>query len=125
MFSYAIFMANFDIFDASTESELKTECDYEGLRKITMLELKGNATTNNSILIKSSDCNVELYSDKLINSELIFSVDSPNLKSTDVNFEWKTFDTLIIKYEKNVRIIEKLSESNTVNPKIIFEYIVQ
>ena len=118
-------MANFDIFDAPTETELKTECDYEGLRKITMLELKGNATTNNSILIKSSDCNVELYSDELINSELIFSVNSPNLKSTDVNFEWKTFDTLIIKYKKNVRIIEKLSESNTVNPKIIFEYIAQ
>ena len=63
-----IYMKNFELFDEPKEVQIKTECDFEGLRKITMFELKGNATTNNSLLIKSSDCNVELYSDDLINS---------------------------------------------------------
>ena len=95
-------MANFDLFDAPTETELKLECDDSGLRKITMYELSGNATTNNSILIKSSDCNAKLYSDELINPELIFSATSPNIKNSDVNFEWKHFDTITIRYNKKL-----------------------
>ncbi len=119
---YSIFMANFEIFDTPKETYIKTECDYEGLRKVTMFELNGNTTTNNSLLIKSSDCNVELYSDDLINSELIFSVSSPNIKKSDLNFKWKNFDTLTIIYKKKLRILKQEFESKTVNPKIIFEY---
>ena len=118
-------MANFEIFDEPTETELKLECDDSGLRKITMYEFGGNATTNKSILIKSSDCNAKLYSDELINSELIFSATLPNIKNTDVNFEWKSFDTITITYNKRLRILKMESESNTVKPKITFEYIAQ
>lgn len=125
IFGYVILMANFDIFDAPTETELKLECDDSGLRKITMYELSGNATTDRSILIKSSDCNAKLYSDELINSELVFSATLPNIKKYDVNFEWKNFDTLTIRYNKKLRILNKKSESSTVNPKITFEYIAQ
>lgn len=118
-----IYMKNFELFDEPKEVQIKTECDFEGLRKITMFELKGNATTNNSLLIKSSDCNVELYSDDLINSELIFSVSSPNIQRSDLNFKWKDFDTLTIMYKKDLRILKQQFESKTVNPKVIFKYI--
>jgi hypothetical protein len=119
---FFIFTANFEIFDKPKETYIKTECDYEGLRKVTMFELNGNATTNNSLLIKSSDCNVELYSDDLINSELIFSVTSPNIQRSDLDFKWKGFDTLTIIYKKDLQILKQEFESKTVNPKIIFEY---
>ena len=118
-------MTNFGIFDEPTETELKMECDYEGLRKVSMYEISGNATANNSILIKSSDCNADLYSNDLINSEIIFSATSPNIKHSDVRFEWNSFDTITIRYKKNLRILKKESESKTVNPKIIFEYIIE
>lgn len=118
-------MSNFEIYDEPTETELKMECDDSGLRKISMYELSGNATTNNSILIKSSDCNADLYSDDLINSELIFSASSPNIKHSDVQFEWKNFDTLTIKYNKKLEIFKQKAESESVNPKIIFEYITE
>ncbi|WP_055446233.1 hypothetical protein [Lacinutrix mariniflava] len=122
---YLILMANFDIFNAPTETELKLECDDSGLRKITMYEVSGNATTNKSILIKSSDCNAKLYSDELINPELIFSATLPNIKNSDVNFEWRNFDTITIRYNKKLRILKMESESSTLNPKITFEYIAQ
>ena len=122
---FFIFLTNFDIFTKSKETQIKTECDFEGLRKVTMFELNGNATTNNSLLIKSSDCNAKLYSDDLINSELIFSASSPNIEPTDVQFEWKSFDTLTITYKKDLRILKKEFESKTVKPKIIFEYITE
>jgi len=101
------------------------ECDDSGLRKTSMYKLRGNATTNNSILIKSSDCNIDLYSNELINSEIIFSVSSSNIKQSDVTFEWKNFDTITIRYRKYLQIYKKELKSKTVNPKIIFEYIVE
>ncbi len=116
-------MSNFEIFGEPIETKLKMECDDSGLRKVSMYELSGNATTNSSILIKSSDCNVELYSNELINSEIIFSVSSSNIKQSDVSFEWKNFDTLTIKYNNKLEIFKQKTESETVNPKIIFEYI--
>jgi hypothetical protein len=125
LIGFFVFMKNFEVFDKPIETELKMECDDSGLRKVSMYELSGNATTNNSIQIKSSDCDVDLYSDNLINSELIFSASSPNIKHSDVKFEWKSFDTLTVRYKKNLRIIKKESESNTINPKIIFEYITE
>ena len=120
---YSIFMSNFEVFDKPIETELKTECDDSGLRKVSMYELKGNATTDSSIVIKSSECNADLYSDNLINSELIFSVSSPNLKQSDVKFTWKSFDTLTIMYNKKVSVFQQKKESESLNPKIIFEYI--
>jgi hypothetical protein len=117
-----VFVANFEIFEEPIETELKMECDDSGLRKITMIELKGNATANTSLLIKSSDCDVDLYSDDLINSELIFSISSPNIQRSDLNFEWKDFDTLTITYKKGLWIFKQEFESKTIKPKIIFEY---
>lgn len=118
-------MANFEIFGEPIKTELKMECDDSGLRKVSMYESSGNATANNSILIKSSDCNVDLYSNELINSELIFSASSCNIKQSDVTFEWKNFDTITIRYRKYLQIYKQELESTTVNPKIIFEYIAE
>lgn len=112
-------MANFEIFDEPTETELKAECDYEGLRKVKMTEMTGNATANGSIRIYATDCN---YNGE-IEPELIFVASAGFIKPTDVNFEWKSFDTLTIKYNKIIEIYKQKTESESVNPKIIFEYI--
>ena len=122
---FFVFMANFEIFGEPVKTELKMECDDSELRKVSMYESSGNATANNSILIKSSDCNVDLYSNELINSELIFSASSCNIKQSDVTFEWKNFDTITIRYRKYLQIYKQELESTTVNPKIIFEYIAE
>lgn len=112
-------MANFEIFDEQTETELKVECDYEGLRKVKMTEMTGNATTNRSIHIYATDCNY----DENIEPEPIFVASAGFIKPKDVSFEWKSFDTLTIKYNKNLEIFKQKTESETVNPKIIFEYL--
>lgn len=83
--------------------------------------MSGNATANRSIHIYATNCNYEENQDL----ESIFVVDLPNIKPSDVNFEWKGFDTLIIRYRKELRIFKQETESKTVNPKIIFEYIAE
>ena len=120
IFGYGIFMANFDIFDAPTETELKTECDYEGLRKIRMTQESGNATTNRSIIIYATDCNYDEQQ-----AELIFVASASFIKPKDVNFEWKSFDTLTIKYNKKLDIFKQKTESESLNPNIIFEYLTE
>ena len=113
-------MANFEIFDEPTETELKAECDYDGLRKIKMTQETGNATTNRSIIIYATECdNEEKY------SELIFVASAGFIKPKDVDFEWKNFDTLTIRYNKKLEIFEQKTESKSVNPKIIIEYITE
>lgn len=112
-------MANFEIFDEPTETELKVECDYESLRKVKMTEMTGNATLNRSIHIYATDCNY----DENINPELIFVASAGFIKPKDVSFKWKSFDTLTIQYNKKLDIFQQKTESESVNPKIIFEYI--
>ena len=114
-------MENFELFDEPTETELKTECDYEGLRKIKMTETTGNATANRSIHIYVSDCNY----DEKTEPESIFVASAGFINPKNVNFEWKTFDTLTIRYNKKLEIFKQKTESESVNPKIIFEYITE
>mgnify|MGYP006128678375 CR=1 FL=1 len=114
-----VFMANFEIFDEPTETELKVECDYEGFRKVKMTEMTGNATANRSIHIYATDCNYE----EKIESEPIFVASSGFIKPKDVSFEWKGLDNLTIRYNKKLEIFKQKTESESVNPKIIFEYI--
>jgi hypothetical protein len=57
--------------------------------------------------------------------ETIFVVDAPFVNRNDVSFKWKNFDTLTIKYDKRLKIIKQKSVSESVNPKIIFEYITK
>ena len=118
---FAVFMANFEIFDEPTETKLKVECDYEGLRKVKMTEMTGNATANRSIHIYATDCNY----DENIEPEPIFVASAGFIKPKDVSFEWKSFDTLTIKYNKKLEIFKQKKESESVNPKIIFEYITE
>jgi len=118
---FAVFMANFEIFEEPTETELKVECDYEGLRKVKMTEMNGNATANRSIHIYATDCNY----DENIEPETIFVASAGFIKPKDVSFEWKSFDTLTIKYNKKLEIFKQKKESESINPKIIFEYIME
>jgi hypothetical protein len=114
-----IFLANFEIFDEPTQTELKAECDYESLRKVKMTEMTGNATANKSIHIYATDCNY----DENKEPEPIFVASAGFIKPKDVSFEWKNFDTLTIRYNKKLEIFTQKPESESVNPKIIFEYI--
>ncbi|MEL0454843.1 hypothetical protein WJN01_01285 [Flavobacteriaceae bacterium SZ-1-7] len=118
IFGIAIFMANFDIFEESTEIELNAECDFEGLRKVKMTEMSGNATVNRSIHIYATECN----SDNNVEPEPIFAASAGFIKPKDVSFEWKNFDTLTIKYNKKLDIFIQKGKSEQVKPKIIFEY---
>jgi len=118
---YFLFIANFEVFDKPIETELKVECDYEGLRKIRMTEMTGNVTVNRSIHIYTTDCNY----DENIKPESIFIASAGFIKPKDVNFEWKSFDTLTIKYNKKLEVFKQKKESESVNPKIIFEYITE
>ncbi|WP_146105012.1 hypothetical protein [Nonlabens tegetincola] len=117
---FVVLMTNFELFDEPTETELKAECDYEGLRKVKMTQESGNATANRSILIYATDCGIDEK-----NSELIFVASAGFIKPKDVSFKWKSFDTLTIKYNKKLEIFEQKKESESVNPKIIFEYITE
>jgi len=116
---FFVLMANFELFDEPTEMELKAECDYEGLRKVKMTEMTGNATLNRSIHIYATNCNY----DENIEAEQIFVASAGFIKPKDVSFEWKNFDTLTIKYNNKLEIFKKKLESESVNPKIIFEYL--
>lgn len=118
---FIVFMANFEFFDEPTETELKAECDYEGLRKVKMTEMIGNATVNRSIHIYATDCN----NNGEIEPESIFIASAEFIKPKDVNFEWKSFDTLTIKYNKLIEIYKQKKESESVNPKIIIEYVAE
>lgn len=115
---FFVLMTNFEIFDEPTETELKTECDYEGLRKMRMTQESGNATANRSILIYATDCIVDEKE-----PELIFVASAGFIKPKHVDFEWKNFDTLTIRYNKKLELYEQKMESESVNPKIVFEYI--
>lgn len=118
---FGFWASSFFLFESPKELIIKKECDYEGLRKVIMYELNGNAVTNGAIHISASDC----FENKIENSELIFTVSSPNIETSDINFEWKSFDTLTIKYNKKLEIFEQKKESESVNPKIIFEYVTE
>ena len=116
---YFVFMTNFELFSRVPVSQIKEECDYDKIRKVVMNELNGNAVTNGTIYISVSKCTEIEFED----SELIFSVSSSNINQKDVNFKWKSFDTLTIKYNRKLKIVKQKKESESVNPKIIFEYI--
>jgi len=114
-------MSSFELFARVPVSKVKEECDYDGLRKAVMNELNGNAVTNGTIYISVSECADIDFED----SELIFSVSSSNISQKDINFQWKSFDTLTIKYNKKLTVFKQKKESESVNPKVIFEYITE
>jgi len=118
---YFAFMSSFELFARVPVSKVKEECDYDGLRKAVMNELNGNAVTNGTIYISVSECADIDFED----SELIFSVSSSNISQKDINFQWKSFDTLTIKYNKKLTVFKQKKESESVNPKVIFEYITE
>ncbi|QXP78760.1 MULTISPECIES: hypothetical protein [Winogradskyella] len=121
LIGYFVILANFDLFDKPIETELKTECDYEGVRKIRMTEMSGNATSNKSIHIYVTDCNDDEYS----YHEPIFTVSASFIKPNLVDFEWKNMDTVTIKYDKKLDVFEKIIVSETTKPKLTLEYIME
>ncbi|MCK7591628.1 hypothetical protein M0G43_13655 [Subsaxibacter sp. CAU 1640] len=115
---FFVLMTNFEIFDQPFETELKAECDFQKTRKIKLTERDGNAVTNRSLHIYATYCN---NIDDTI-SEPIFVVDAPFVNRNDVSFKWKSFDTLTIKYDKRLKVIEQKTESELINPRIVIKY---
>ncbi|MFI2743571.1 hypothetical protein ACG2LH_12585 [Zhouia sp. PK063] len=116
-----IFIANFKLFDDPIETELKVLCDYDGLRKVKMIEVSGNATLNPSIQIYAMECD---YNDHK-KPETIFIASAGYIQPKDVNFEWKNFDTIIIEYRKDLQIFKQKKQSTSLNPKITFKHIIK
>ena len=110
-------MQNFQIFDEPNELRIKQECDYEGLRKITLSKTEGNAITNNTFKIISSNCD-----EKNTKSEIVFIVSSSHLTQKEINFKWKSFDTLEIEYHKDFEVFTQKTITKKANPKIVIEY---
>ncbi len=110
-------MQNFQIFDEPNELRIKQECDYEGLRKITLSKIEGNAVTNNTFKIISSNCD-----EKNTKSEILFIVSSSHLTKKEIDFNWKSFDTLIIEYHKDFEVFTQKTITDKANPKIVIEY---
>ena len=86
-----------------------------------MTKSGGNAATNAGITIYATYC------ENKENKELepIFITDLPYLKNSDMKFEWKSFDTVLIRYNNELRIFKQEPESKTIKPKIIFEYLAE
>ena len=119
--TYVIFLSSFNLFGKPIETELKTECDNKGVRKIIMTKIGGNAAANPGITIYATEC----VNDEQKEPEPIFVTDLAYLNNSDVKFEWKNFDTVFIKYNKELRIFKQESISKTVTPKIVFKYIAE
>lgn len=117
---YFVYIINFQIFPDHEEIIVKEECDYDGLRKVTMEEIGGNATTNKSIQISATNC-----TSKNEYSEKILIVSASFIKPSDVSFKWKGFDTLTITFNKNLNVFKQKKESESIKPKITFEYITE
>lgn len=117
---YFVYIINFKIFPDHEEIIVKEECDYDGLRKVTMEEIGGNATTNKSIQISATNC-----TSKNEYSEKILIVSASFIKPSDVSFKWKGFDTLTITFNKNLNVFKQKKESESIKPKITFEYITE
>ena len=118
---FFIFIANFELFARVPVSKIKEECDKNGIRKVAMYELSGNATTNGTIYISVSKCDEIDFED----SELIFSVSSSNISQKDIKFKWKNLDTLKIEYNKKLKVFKHKKESEFMKRKIIFEYTTE
>ena len=118
---FIVFSFNFKIFDEPTETQLKVECDQKGLRKIRMTKLSGNATVEESIHIYASSCGEKVTD----SDESIFIATSSSFGKNEVSFEWKSIDTVIISYNKNLSVFKKKTESEFVVPKVFFKYIAE
>lgn len=100
------------------EVELEEECDEQSLRKARMTECLGNAATNSSIHIYLSAC----HNDSALDSEEIFVASASFIKPAHVSFEWKSFDTLAVRYAENINVFKQKIASEVIVPKVVIEY---
>jgi hypothetical protein len=93
------------MFNAPDKKVLAYKCDYEGLRRVEVYRIDGNAVTNPSIHVS-----VQLGCDNTDRKDekTIFTANNSSMTDTDVKMNWATFDTLAIEYKKGLRIFKQL-----------------
>ena len=106
--AYGIFISTFDLFGEPKEQVLDTNCDYEGLRQVTIFKYGGNAVTNPAIKVS-----IDLGCGGRPNDsekKIVFSAE--HLGGTSVQTEWISRDTLNIVYSNK---LEPTTKINTVS----------
>lgn len=99
---------------------MKEKADYEGLKNCIFFIKSGGATVGDSYQIS-----VLPYQDKLKDSDTgnIFIADdhdrSISSDTSRVNFEWISFDTLKVSFDKRLRVFKKITETRDV--KIVYD----
>jgi len=106
LFAVVVFFKTFDIFDTPSERLLSSQCDYEGLREAEVYSLDGNAVTNRSIHVSvRPGCNGYRTDAKT----RVFTADDRSDHTQSVSIAWITFDTLLIKHHRALRIVTRLN----------------
>jgi hypothetical protein len=95
----------FQIFDSGPNKILKESYNREQSKKAILFLKGGNATTDNSLQVTISDYDYELDKTEVGNT-LTTDTDhnKTNLDSASVNFKWISNDTILLDYDKNLRI---------------------
>jgi hypothetical protein len=122
--AYGIFI--FTLINAFAPEPVKEtiteEWDTEGLRKVKVVKYRGNATVNPGLHIAVYTVNENGNSGK---AKEIFIADKSFLNEDDLIIKWQSTDTLLIKYQKDLRIFRKEPEltylDSTLNFKIIYK----
>jgi hypothetical protein len=104
---YLIVLSSFDIFSDPDIRVLDQRCDYEGLRQAQMYQVEGNAVTNPSIHVSVQ---LGCSDHQLKNEKLVFTASNGSLQDLDVALDWVTFDTLLIRYQKELQIFTQLDK---------------
>ena len=103
-----------DITDNKNEI-IKERTDHEEIKKCILFIKSGGTTVGDSYQIS-----ILSYQDKLNNSDTgnIFIADDPDggirSDTSRINFEWISFDTLKISFDKNIRVFKMNSKANDV-----------
>jgi len=99
---------------------VKERTDYEGIKNCILFIKSGGATVGDSYQIS-----IVPYQDKLKDSDTgnIFIADdhdgSISSDTSRINFEWLSFDTLKVSFDKRLRVFKMITE--TKDAKIIYD----
>ena len=104
----------------NTNEILKERADYEGIKNCILFIKGGGATVGDSYQIS-----IVPYQNKLKDSDIgnVFIADDHDggisSDTSRINFEWLSFDTLKISFDKQLRVFKMITE--TKDTKIIYD----
>lgn len=83
---------------------LEIKCDALGKRRVDVYEIEGNAITTTSIHVEVNYC-LDRSANKFGNE--IFIAEAKSIDKNDVEIDFVSFDTLGIRYNRDLRIFKK------------------